>query len=111
MLERGVTVRGRLKDAAGAPLAGVVVRADGFPRGPVTTTGADGTFSLAGVEPGEEILVVWPRTTSKADEGRGVHVRLSPDVAADLTLGDDGLVEPAGTTTVTLAVRGPRART
>lgn len=108
VLQRGVTLQGRLKDAAGAPLGGVVVRADGFPRGPVTVSAADGTFSLAGVEPGEEIVVVWPRTTSKADEGRGVHLRLSPDVAADLTLGDDGLVEPAGTTTVTLAVRGPK---
>lgn len=108
VLERGVTLRGRLNDPTGAPLAGVVVRADGFPRGPVTVSSADGTFELAGADPREEVVVVWPRTTSKADEERGVHVRLSPDVAADLPLGDGGLVEPEGTATVTLVVRGPK---
>ena len=50
------TITGHVRDAAGAPLAGAVVRAAPSIRAPVATvtatTGADGGFTLAGVDRG-----------------------------------------------------------
>ena len=109
VLDRGETRRGRLRAPDGAPLANVVVRATGFPRGPVTWTGADGRFELPGVEVGEAVCVVWPRTVATPNEDRGVTVRGTADVEADLVLDDEGLVAPAGSATLRLRVRGPKA--
>ena len=55
VLEQGLAVAGRVVDDAGAPVAGVEVAVEAAPgaRGDrSTTSGADGSFRLAGLEPG-----------------------------------------------------------
>lgn len=58
-LEAGATLRGRVLDPAGAPLAGAEVGAtttNSFVDSPTTTTAADGSFALTAVVPGEVTL-------------------------------------------------------
>ncbi|MEN8148248.1 MAG: carboxypeptidase-like regulatory domain-containing protein [Planctomycetota bacterium] len=49
LLEPARTVRGRVVDESGDPLAGVVVRTAGYPRGPIVLTDERGGFVLDGV--------------------------------------------------------------
>jgi protocatechuate 3,4-dioxygenase beta subunit len=73
VLRRGLEARGRVVDSAGQPIAGVEIRLSQAERGgarfmfqiggmnrekPDATSGADGAFRIAGLEPGEYALTV-----------------------------------------------------
>jgi protocatechuate 3,4-dioxygenase beta subunit len=73
VVRRGLEARGRVVDSAGQPIAGAEIRLSPVERGggrfmfqlagvsrekPDTTTGADGSFRLAGLEAGEYALTV-----------------------------------------------------
>jgi len=54
-LRPGVTAIGRVVDADGEPLAGVIVYSEQTPRGLQATTRRDGSFALLGVDPNAEV--------------------------------------------------------
>lgn len=81
-LRPAATVRGRVLDAAGRALGGVVVRAFAHSRGPVATTAADGTFVLAGFDASGGLRFVHPVTQAAlnvpdVDPSRPLVVRLA----------------------------------
>jgi hypothetical protein len=104
LLAPGLTVRGRLRDAAGRPLAGAVVRAADYPRGPATCTDDDGRFVLDGLEPTGAIQVFHP-TLEVEDESVHVVERAAADVPLDLTWTRDGFGAPAQTGRLLLRAR------
>lgn len=97
VLKRGVTVSGRVLSAAGAPLEGAEVRADGARSAMPVTTGPDGTFVVTGISPG-------PIEVSARHPTRGLATR---DVAAPAAAVE--LQMPAGAT-LDVQVVDPRDR-
>jgi hypothetical protein len=78
---------GTLRDAAGKPVAGakVVLRAEAGGRFYEASTGADGTFSMAGVEPGTYALTIeLARNTWKTAKVAVLETQAGP--AVELTL-------------------------
>jgi protocatechuate 3,4-dioxygenase beta subunit len=86
-LERGLSIRGRVRDRAGAPVAGAGVLGSAARRMPSRTiqavTEADGTFVLAGLEAGLQRISVFangyvPENREAETGASGVEVILSP---------------------------------
>ncbi len=72
VLERGITVRGKVTDEAGAAIAGAVVRARFVNHRREATTGDDGAYRLVGCEPARTSLVVTAR--GRAPELKNVKI-------------------------------------
>ncbi|MGE3174465.1 MAG: sigma-70 family RNA polymerase sigma factor [Planctomycetota bacterium] len=80
VLARGSTVRGVVRDAVGAPVAGAFVRADGlaYPQRFHQQTGADGAFLFDDVPDGAFTLAAWQKDASRVRcevrlDGPGEH--------------------------------------
>jgi len=90
-LTRGATVRGRVTDAQGKPVAGHEVRASAADRrenryyDPTTTTRDDGTYELKYVRPGEQFIQVAPfwLDAKEAPEGSSQTLTLAPGKSKD----------------------------
>jgi len=90
-LTRGATVRGRVTDAQGKPVAGREVRASAADRrenryyDPTTTTRADGTYELKFVRPGEQFIQVAPFWLDARDapDGTSHTLTLAPGKSTD----------------------------
>jgi hypothetical protein len=85
VLRAGVTVRGRILDPQGAPIAGAVVRSR-YPRGPAAAASADGGFVLSGAEVAERCDVFHPArgdapvaSFRAPPDGGPVELRISPE--------------------------------
>ena len=93
-MTRGGTVRGRVVDADGRPLAGIPLASDGSNWRPVTD--ARGGFELLGVPPGKRLVyvenakrtpsVVIDVTADKPVEGVSLTVRDRGVIAADVSI-------------------------
>jgi len=90
----GATISGTVRDEAGRPVKGAVVRA--MPEGfgpflpPAERTDAGGRFVLAGLEAGSYVVVA--REGTRAPAVSAVKVEATGDAAADLTLAEGGFV-------------------
>ncbi|MBN2489375.1 MAG: carboxypeptidase regulatory-like domain-containing protein [Planctomycetes bacterium] len=84
----GATARGLVVNAAGEPLAGVVVRELDYPRGPVTTTDAKGRFVLAGLS-GSTPIGLFAPDEPFGDRPGSVVRTFAEDVPLRITLRDD----------------------
>jgi protocatechuate 3,4-dioxygenase beta subunit len=98
----GATLSGTVRDDGGRPVRGAVVRAQGDFRhstSPTARTDARGAFVLAGIEPGEYVVV--GREGSRAPGIAAVVVEPRSEAAVDLVLSDGGfatgrIVDPDG---------------
>ena len=77
-------VRGAVRDQKGEPIAGATVRAS--PDGLTATTLGDGTFTLAGVASGREILLTARSEGHRMPPAGGIRVRLRGGRATDVVL-------------------------
>ncbi len=68
VMERGLTVTGKVTDEAGKPIAGALVRTQFYNDTREAETGADGLYTLVGFEPRQARIVV-------SAEGRGIDVK------------------------------------
>ena len=90
----GATISGAVRDEAGKPVKGAVVRA--VPEGfgpflpPAERTDAGGRFVLAGLEAGSYVVVA--REATRAPAVAAVRVEATGDAVADLTLAEGGFV-------------------
>jgi len=90
-LTRGATVRGRVTDAQGKPVAGRDVRASAADRrenryyDPTTQTRDDGTYELKFIRPGHQFIQVSPywREPTLAPEGTSQTLTLGPGKSRD----------------------------
>ena len=101
----GPTQRGRVLDHRGEPVASAMVCGGGLHRGPWARTGADGSFTILGADPGDSphkvVLPGGREITFDAPTGVDVVLQL-PDLAnADAS---DGSCSPSPETAPTLAV-------
>lgn len=89
----GATLRGTVRDEAGRPVKGASVRlqGDGWTSpAPIETSDASGAFVVAGVEPGEYLVVA--REGARAPAIDTVVVPARGDATVELTLGGGGFV-------------------
>ena len=90
----GATISGTVRDDAGKPVKGAVVRA--MPEGfgpflpPAERADAGGRFVIAGLEAGSYVLVA--REGTRAPAVAAVRVEATGDAGADLTLAEGGFI-------------------
>jgi hypothetical protein len=86
------SISGRVRDAAGAPVAGAVIvaRNEGTNQTVTTTSGGDGSYRLSGLRPA-------PYTITTTIGGTAVSERVTPEIGQSATLD----LSPAATATAT----------
>ncbi|MDZ4860112.1 MAG: carboxypeptidase regulatory-like domain-containing protein [Candidatus Hydrogenedentes bacterium] len=86
LLFRGICISGTVIDAAGAPVHGAEVRGHAEDWQDQTTSGEDGTFTLAGI-PGERDVTVGANTAAMSSKNIEVHV--GTEGVSDVTISLD----------------------
>ena len=95
VLSGPATISGVVRSSSGAPVSGAAVEVEG--QTPVTTTGADGTFELAGIDPGSVFLYV-SAPTGFLDGGNRSSIFAPPGgVLSDVTITLSGRPTTAAT--------------